>query len=243
MECQDKKVSIVVPVYNGQKFIENCLKDLVSQDYSNLEILVVDDGSTDNSLQICQQLSKNDSRIKVLSKINGGTGSALNLGFKNATGEYQTWCSCDDSKEHNYVSKLVEILDKNEECEFVFSDHEEKFYNSNNKNKFSDRVGVLKRESGIMNDFINLTYQFCITGVCFMFTKNLKQAIGEYTEIPGEDYIMGAKMGMMTNVYYLNECLGAHILHDECLTLKIPGCTREADKIARTLLKNYMEMM
>ena len=71
----------------------------------------------------------------------------------------------------------------------------------------------------------------------------IKRKIGKYDENPGEDYIMGAKMGISTDVYYLNESLGVHVLHNECLTLKQPGCTNQADVIARKIIKNYLELM
>jgi glycosyltransferase involved in cell wall biosynthesis len=243
MKLNNELVSIIVPVYNGEKFLSFCLDQLIEQDYKNLEIIVVDDGSTDNSLKIANLYSMKDDRVKVFHKTNGGTGSALNLGFSKCSGKYLTWASCDDVKYSNFISQLVKCLEDNEECEFAFSDFEEaKINNLNNKAKFSNRVN-LNRSSGVMDDFLNITYKFCITGTCFLFTKDLKDNVGNFNEIPGEDYIMGAKMGLVTKVYYLNESLGIHVLHNDSLTIKQPNCTKKADEITRNMLSNYFGFM
>ena len=234
-----EKVSIVVPVYNGEKFIESCLEQLTNQTYKNLEIIVVNDGSSDSSKIIIQNIMKLDNRIFYYEKTNGGTGSALNLGFSKASGYYQTWSSCDDIKYENYIEELVNCLKENPKCHFVFSDHEEKYLN-NPKVIIRRRLAGI-RESGIMKDFLNITYNYCITGICFMFTKKIKDSIGEFDKLAGEDYIMGAKMGLCSKVYYLDKSLGIHVLHDNCLTLRQPGCTNQADMIVRMLLERFIK--
>lgn len=236
MNC--KKVSIIIPVYNGEKFIESCLEQLINQTYKNLEIIVVNDGSNDNSAELILKKTKLDNRIFYYEKTNGGTGSALNFGFLKATGDYQTWSSCDDIKYENYIEELVRCLDENPQCHFVFSDHEER-YIENVQTTIRRRLAG-DRQTGVMHDFLNVTYRYCITGICFMFTKKIKDTVGKFDEIPGEDYIMGAKMGLCSKVYYLDKSLGIHILHKDCLTLRSPGCTLEADKIVRNLLRSFI---
>ena len=81
-------VSIVVPVYNVEKYLIRCVKSLTGQTLKDIEIILVDDGSYDNSGKICDQLKVNDSRIKVIHKSNGGLSSARNAGLNIATGEY-----------------------------------------------------------------------------------------------------------------------------------------------------------
>ena len=85
---KEKLLSIVIPVYNAENYIENTVKSLLDQTYKNLEVILVNDGSKDRSLEICEQLSKEDGRITVISKENGGAASARNLGIKNAKGDY-----------------------------------------------------------------------------------------------------------------------------------------------------------
>lgn len=89
-------VSIVVPVYNVEKFIEECLNSVLAQTYQSYEIVLVNDGSTDNSLEICCKFQKQDSRVKVFSKVNGGLSSARNYGITKSTGEYIIFLDPDD---------------------------------------------------------------------------------------------------------------------------------------------------
>jgi glycosyltransferase involved in cell wall biosynthesis len=90
------KVSVVVPVYNVEKYLDECLESVCGQSYANLEILVVNDGSADSSLSICREWERKDSRIRVFDKTNGGQASARNLALDNATGDYITFIDSDD---------------------------------------------------------------------------------------------------------------------------------------------------
>lgn len=105
-------VSIIVPVYNAEKYLENCLMSLINQKYQNLEILLIDDGSTDQSLKICQEFAEKDKRIKVFNKENAGAGEARNYGIKKATGEYICFVDSDDYVDENYISCLYHALKK-----------------------------------------------------------------------------------------------------------------------------------
>ncbi len=93
-------ISIVIPVYNIEKYLDRCVNSVCSQTYSQLEILLVNDGSTDNSGKICEELATRDSRIRVFHKENGGSSSARNMGIANAQGEYIGFVDSDD-----YISK------------------------------------------------------------------------------------------------------------------------------------------
>ena len=84
----DKLVSIVLPIYNVEKYLDRCIKSIVEQTYQNLEIILVDDGSPDNCPQICEKWRNLDSRVKVIYKDNAGLGMARNTGIENATREY-----------------------------------------------------------------------------------------------------------------------------------------------------------
>ena len=90
------KISIIIPVYNSKKYLRKCLTSLKKQSYKNLEIILINDGSTDNSLDICNQYKKIDKRFKVYTKKNGGTSSARNYGIKKSTGDYITFVDNDD---------------------------------------------------------------------------------------------------------------------------------------------------
>lgn len=100
------KISIIVPVYNVEKYLTKCIDSITNQTYKDLEIILVDDGSTDNSGQICDQYAKKDNRIKVIHKENGGLSDARNVGIKNSTGEYLSFIDSDD-----YIDKdMIECL-------------------------------------------------------------------------------------------------------------------------------------
>lgn len=106
-------ISIIVPVFNVEKYLENCMKSIIKQTYKNIEIILVDDGSTDNSGKICDMLAKKDKRIKVYHKINGGLADARNFGIGKATGEYVTFIDSDDDITEEYIEYLFGLLNKN----------------------------------------------------------------------------------------------------------------------------------
>lgn len=119
-----KLVSIIIPVYNVESYLRKCIESILSQSYKNLQIILVDDGSSDSSGKICEEYSKKDKRIIVVHKENGGLSDARNCGLKYANGEYLTFVDSDDWVDQNYIKYLVELKEKyNTEisiCEFKY---------------------------------------------------------------------------------------------------------------------------
>jgi glycosyltransferase involved in cell wall biosynthesis len=113
----DKKmnslVSIVVPIYNVEKYLSRCIESLIKQTYKNIEIILVNDESTDSSGDICESYALKDNRIKVIDRVNGGLSEARNTGIKNATGEYVLFVDSDDYIELNSVEVLINHTAKN----------------------------------------------------------------------------------------------------------------------------------
>lgn len=107
-----KKVSVIVPIYNVQAYIEKCLESIMGQTYKELEIILVNDGSTDSSPQLCEQLANRDHRIKVVHKTNGGLSDARNAGLEIATGDYIGFVDGDDYIDVDMFQILVENLEK-----------------------------------------------------------------------------------------------------------------------------------
>jgi glycosyltransferase involved in cell wall biosynthesis len=101
-------VSVIVPVYNAEKYLRGCLDGILRQTYANLEIICVDDGSTDNSASILNEYARVDNRFIVVSQENGGVGSARNFGYKHATGKYVQWLDSDDFFDPDMVTLLAE---------------------------------------------------------------------------------------------------------------------------------------
>lgn len=107
----DKLISIIVPVYNVEKYIKKCLESLTMQTYKNIEILIVDDGTKDDSIKIAKEFEKNDNRIKILSKLNGGLSDARNFGLNIACGEYVFFVDSDDWLELNACEMLIKDME------------------------------------------------------------------------------------------------------------------------------------
>lgn len=112
----NKLVSIIVPIYNVEKYLEKCVCSILNQDYNNLEVILVNDGSTDKSLEICERLQKKDNRIKIINQKNLGVSAARNNGFYYSKGDYICFIDSDDIIEIDMVSTLVKLLQENE-CE------------------------------------------------------------------------------------------------------------------------------
>lgn len=107
------KVSIIVPVYNTIRYLERCIDSILCQTYCNIELMLVDDGSTDGSAELCNLYSDRDKRVKVIHKENGGQSSARNLGLKNISGEYVMFVDSDDYITNDIVDNLLKVM-----CEF-----------------------------------------------------------------------------------------------------------------------------
>lgn len=107
------KISIVIPIYNTAKYLPSCLDSVLSQTYKNLEIILVDDGSTDNSGKIADDYAKKDPRIKVIHQKNAGQSTARNAGIKKATGEYISFIDSDDSIAPTFYEEHLAKITRN----------------------------------------------------------------------------------------------------------------------------------
>ena len=120
----NEKVSIIVPVYKVEEYLESCVNSIIAQTYSNIEIILVDDGSPDKCPEICEALKKKDKRIKVIHKQNGGLSDARNFGVKAACGEYVLYVDSDDVIEADMVEHLVKLIhDNNADIALSFFDN------------------------------------------------------------------------------------------------------------------------
>lgn len=119
----DPKVTIVIPVYNGEKYVKYAIDSALAQTYKNLEILVINDGSVDRTDEIVKSYGR---KIRYIKKENGGVSSALNLAIKEMRGEYFSWLSHDDTYEPNKIEREIEFLKENNylgKKVIVFSDY------------------------------------------------------------------------------------------------------------------------
>ena len=115
------KVSVVIPVYNVEKYLRECVDSVLIQSYTDLEIILVDDGATDSSGKICDEYVATDKRVKVIHKENGGLSSARNIGLDSSTGQYVYFLDSDDYIEPNTIKVLINTI-RESEADFVFFD-------------------------------------------------------------------------------------------------------------------------
>lgn len=101
------RVSVIVPIYNAEKYIFSSLSNYFEQDYDDIEYILVDDGSTDHSLEICRSLSKSRDNVKIISQNNSGVSKARNVGIENSTGKYLIFLDADDYVDSNMISTMV----------------------------------------------------------------------------------------------------------------------------------------
>lgn len=105
-------ISVIIPVYNVEKYLKRCMDSVLNQTYTNLEIVLVDDGSTDQSGKLCDSYEQIDFRIKVIHKRNGGVSDARNVGVENTKGQYITFIDPDDEVEWDYIEYLYHLICK-----------------------------------------------------------------------------------------------------------------------------------
>ena len=171
------KISIIVPTYNVKDYIDNCVKSLVSQTYENIEIILVNDGSTDNSGDLLDKWAERDERVKVFHKENGGTHSARNLGIEKSTGEYVMFIDPDDWFSLNAVECLAEEIKKTNSDVIKFNyvkEYGTHFENKTNnllENKLytgSEYQKILRMNLGLIGEELKYIQDFnFLASVCF----------------------------------------------------------------------------
>lgn len=196
-------ISIVVPIYNCERYLEKCVDSLVNQSFQNIEIILIDDGSKDRSLEICNQYKAKDNRIKVFSQNNSGVSSARNLGISIATGKWISFVDSDDFVEHELYSKMKYLMDIHSDSELYcfnyISDENDKEVIINGKNVFEElnsseiQIGIFEKE--YINGFVwnkifstnilridNMKFDTEIFGCedllfCFNYIKKIKKSV------------------------------------------------------------------
>jgi len=107
------EISIIIPIYNSEQYLSQCIESILSQTYINFELILIDDGSSDRSPDICDAYTRKDNRIKIIHKSNGGVSSARNIGINNAIGNWITFIDSDDWVNADYLYILVKAIDNN----------------------------------------------------------------------------------------------------------------------------------
>lgn len=143
---EQPKVSIIVPVYNVENYIKRCLDSIIEQTYKNLEIIIINDESMDNSLSICEEYAQRDERIRIFSQKNGGLSDARNTGINKATGDYICFIDSDDWVEKDYIQSGIDIVLKNNVKLVVFG-----YFNSTDKEDAITIKGWIDKEEKVFS--------------------------------------------------------------------------------------------
>lgn len=200
-------VSIIVPFYNAEKNIRNCINSIRNQTYKNIEIICVNDGSKDSSLNIMNNIMKEDSRIKLINKINGGVSSARNIGIKNSTGEYIIFVDSDDCLKENMVEILINLI-KKENVDLVICNYEKKVNDKIFINNIKINSKKFTRKKFIKN--IAKYYNAVLINPPWnkIYKKNLIATYFKENLFLGEDLIFNLDyINKAENIYYTNKVL------------------------------------
>ncbi len=124
-------ISIIIPIYNAEAYLKECLQSVLSQDYTDLQIILVNDGSTDDSLSIADSFARDDSRIMLLSQNNRGQAAARNRALEKATGEWIAFVDADDKLQPGYFSNLISHINNLPDCDIIQLGYRHLYKNDN----------------------------------------------------------------------------------------------------------------
>ena len=218
-------ISIIVPIYNTDCYLRQCLDSIINQSYKNFEVLLVNDGSVDDSAMICKEFAEKDSRIRYFEKENGGVSSARNLGLKNVKGNYITFVDSDDWVEPTYIEDMYQASLKNDSeivvsnfAQFdvkenhylihVWDDYYEETYEGE---ELINKLPLLERRD----------YSF-VTSWGILFKKelfnNIKFPTGKLIEDGRTNYKLFAKSSRST---YINKALYIYRLREDSIMKRV----------------------
>ena len=224
---KDSLISIVIPIYNAEKYLEECLNSIKNQTYKNIEVIMVNDGSKDDSETICKRFSEDDARFRYFTKVNGGVSSARNLGLDNVKGDYITFIDADDWIAEKHLELLINSIKKTNSDIGVSS-----YKEFNNKDTYYIRV-YTKQEKNLLNfekmnrdEFLTLFPKLMSTNVCFnnavskLFRKDLVKNLRFDTSIKyGEDLDFYFRLYMnVDSISYVNELTYVYRIHGDSTT-------------------------
>lgn len=211
------RVSVIVPVYGVEKYLDKCVSSIVNQTYNDLEIILIDDGGVDKCPLMCDEWAKKDSRIVVIHKENGGQGVARNSALDIATGDYVLFVDGDDYIDENMVQRLIDATENGRYdvaiCHFVI-DNGLKL-----NRKTIHKQGKCERDELIERYAVNRTI---FTGpVCKLFKRSIFDKLRFPAFRANEDaYIMHRAFGLCKNASFIEDCLYYVVIRDSSTEAK-----------------------
>ena len=203
------EISIIVPVYKVEKYLNRCVESILKQTFSDFELILVDDGSPDNCPRMCDEWAKKDNRIRVIHKENGGAGQARNAGLKNAIGKYIGFVDADDWIAPQMYEELYKMLKLHDDAQIAMcqlvktSDMHFEKKNNNKKAEFLDVSGMMKYFFRVNGEKSN--YSVCNKLLCKDILREFKFTEGTISEDVEANYFFythSKGMMMSPNVYY-----------------------------------------
>jgi glycosyltransferase involved in cell wall biosynthesis len=224
----EPRVSIVVPTYNGRRFIERSIRSCLAQTYRSIELIVVDDASTDSTNAIVSELAKEDHRIQVIRhERNRKLPAALNTGFSRAKGELWTWTSDDNWFRPEAIEAMAGFLMDNPRADMVYTPY-----------TLVDEEGQVLREARV-EEPRRLVEGNCV-GACFLYRRRLAEAVGDYREelFLAEDYDFWLRASVRGQMVPWDRNLYFYRIHAASLTQTHGQGSRIGDRaLARNLPK------
>ena len=225
IKMNNELISIIVPIYNTEKYLRQCLDSIINQTYTNFEVLLVNDGSPDGSAAICQEYVKNDSRFRYFEKENGGVSSARNLGLERSGGAYITFIDSDDWVEPNHLEALLKGIKENNADIAVskhksFNTEDDLFYfpaySNQNQNDLCIKKKQIRPFLELFPKLNYLTHDFaCIASK--LFKKSLTQNLFLDEKLPqSEDLDYFFKLYLRSeSIVYIDEVTYIYVQHGQ----------------------------
>lgn len=217
---ENKKVSVLIPVFNAEAYIQECLESILNQSYNNIEVIIVNDGSTDKSYEIIQKFMDKDKRIKIYNQSNSGVSVTRNKAKELATGEYVLYVDSDDTLSGNAIEELVFVAEKTQSDLVIFDYNEILNGKVNPKGNDSEIIKEMNRHEAC------LAYIFGSSDVTFiiwrkLYRKEILDKVNFPKDMLPEDMATGFDFLYNSNkIVHYNKCLYNYKVLSNSLTKK-----------------------
>ena len=246
MRKQMIEISVIVPVYNKSKYLSAMLDSVLKQSFSDYEVILIDDGSTDDSGKIADEYSQNDSRIQVYHIENGGVSHARNVGLDMAKGEYITFIDADDTVAENYLENLYTCMTSNK-TDLVISGILKADDQGNTLKEIHVPYKGTKSVEGIINEFASVQHDTGIYGFCVakIFRKQLAEDLRFDEEINlAEDFDFYLRLyDKISTIYFDDQCLYYYLQNADNSSALVSD--RQIDYLSQLLIqlrfKDFLE--
>lgn len=235
-----ERISVIVPIYNVEYSLEGCINSIINQTYKNIEIILINDGSVDNSKQICEEYREKDDRILYIEQENKGVSAARNVGIENATGKFIIFVDADDYMELNMIEELY-LKIKQYSCDIVVSNYLIVENDEITKNKFSLNSNMLNSEEFVKYMLSDKYYKG------YLWNKLIKKSLIENTRFDEKIHIMEDLVFLLNisnkaeKVYVINDAYLYYYVQNNFSALHKISSKNLSDLFAYEKILEYIE--